>query len=116
MARGFTALYLLLLLFASSTLYTIGDPSHDSFIEPGPISDEVYRELWGFDWDSGLDIEFLSREDVEYNGTTLTRTHITFSLYPWSNDCRIHGYIYSTGSSSYWAILVHGHGSSDQSF
>ena len=116
MARGFTALYLLLLLFASSTLYTIGDPSHDSFIEPGPISGEVYKELWGFDWGSGLDIQVLSREEIEYNGTTVTRTHITFSLYPWSSDCRIHGYVYSTGSSSYWVILVHGLGGSHEFF
>ncbi len=116
MARGFIVLYLVLLLLASSTLYTIGDPSHDSFIEPGPISDELYKELWGFEWDSGLDIQVLSGEDVKYNGATVTRTHITFSLYPWSNDCRIHGYIYSIGSSSYWVILVHGLGGSHEFF
>ncbi|WP_062662194.1 alpha/beta fold hydrolase [Aeropyrum camini] len=109
--RVAAAVFLLLLFIGYINLYTVLDPSQDTYITPPPLGEDLYRELWGFDWSRGLDVRVESFEAASYRGSTISVAKISFSLLPGTPDCRIYGWLYGSPSSEGpWILLVHGLG------
>ncbi len=110
--------FILTALLATSLVgeyYALKQDSVETFV---PSAREL-KKLWGFNWASALDVENVSQRATKYQGDNVSIVELTYNLFPWTSECKIHAWLYwrsDLSDKSPGVLLVHGIGGSHEMF